>query len=191
MDQLFGKKRVAIRIAIRGDALGERRRLVFHGRRLDEDSQSRRGPGTRSEVEPACRHRRHRRREDGALGFRRRAADPLREQPPRLLGLLGGRERGKGDFFDPLLGALRVGVEEAQGLDSIAIQLHAHGEVAVRRKDVEEPAPHGEIAGLDDEVPAPVAQARQPLGEPGERHLIAAPDPDEELAKSARDREAA
>ncbi len=141
-------------------------------------------------LEPARRHRRHRRREDGALRFRRRAADPLREQPPRLLGFLGGRERGEGDFLDPLLGALRVGVEEAERLDAIAIQLHADGEVAVRRKDVEEPAAHGEIAGLDDEVPAPVAQARQPLGETRERDLVAAPDPDEELARSARDREA-
>ena len=134
--------------------------------------------------EPARRHRRHRRREDGPLRFRGRAADPLRQQPPRLLGFLGSRERGEGDFLDPLLGALRVGVEEAERLDAIAIQLHAHGEVAVRRKDVEEPASHGEIAGLDDEVPAPVAQARQPLGETRERHLVPAPDPDEELREA-------
>ena len=156
-------RRVAVRIAVRGDALAEGADLLADRRGLDED-----GERSARVLEPARRHRGDRRSEDGPLGFRGRAADPLGQEPAPLVGFLGGREGREGDLLDPLLRALGVRVEEAQRLDAVSVELDAHGELPIRREDVEETSPHGEIAGLGRAVDARQrGQEVQPLlGEP-------------------------
>ena len=179
MHELLRKEDVPIRIAVGRHALSEGRDLVLDGRRLDDDGQSR-----SRMVEPARRHRRDGGREDGTLGFRWRPADPLGEEPARLLRPLGCRERRERDLFDLLLRALRVRIEEAERLHAVAVELHAHREIPVRREDIEEAPAHGEISGLDDEVSTPVAEPCQPLGQPREGDFVSPADPDEELREA-------
>ncbi len=179
VQELLGSEGVAVRVPVGGRALREAFDLLADGRGLEDDHEPR-----GRVIEPGGRHLRDGRREHRALRLRRRAADPLGQKRPGLLGFLGGGEGRDPDLLEPLGRTLRVGIEEAQRLDPVSVELDADGELAVRRKDVEEPAANGQVAGLDHEVRTVVAQTRQPLGQARERDLFAASKPHEELAEA-------
>ena len=84
------------------------------------------------------------------------------------------REGRQHDLLELLARALRVGIEEAQRGDRVALELDPHRELAVRRIDVEEAAAHRQISRFDDEVAAPISEAGEALDEAGERDLGAA-----------------
>ena len=157
-----------------GDLLLDRRRLDHHEH------------GAGGVVEPPGRHRRNGRREHDPLDLGGKPAEPLRQKRPFLLRLPRGRERREHDGREPFFRALRVGVEDADRRDAVAVELDAHGELAVRREDVEEAAPHGEVAGLDDEIAAPVPDGRQAGHDLRERDLLARDELQPELRKILR-----
>ena len=147
VQQLLGSERVAVRVPVGGRALCEAPDLLLDGRGLEKDHEAR-----GRVVEPRGRHPRDRRREHRALRLGRRPADPLGQERPRLVGFLGGREGREPDLFEPLGRALRVGIEEAQRLDPVPVELDTDGQLPIRRKHVEEPAPDSQVSGLDHEV---------------------------------------
>ena len=84
--------------------------------------------------------------------------------------VLGDRcfgERQQQRFVERRRGALRLGIELADGFDLVAEEIDADGAVHLRRVDVEDAAPASELAGHLDDVHLGVADA----GEMVEEHL--------------------
>ena len=173
--QLVRGERVPLRVPVGGEPLLEGADFLQHGGRLEHRHQ-----GARGVVEPARGHGRDRRGEDQPLDLRGRSSDAVLHGAPRLFGLLGSGEGRDRDARQALAGALGVGIEDADRSDPVAVELDANRQVAVGRKEVEEPPAHREVARLGDEVPAPVPQARQPRDEIRQRDLLPFRQGDEE-----------
>ena len=169
MTQLLGREDVAVGVAVAREPLRELLDLLLDRRGLDRRQERRPRRGRASS--PASARRRARRR---PLDLGGRPPDPIGHAYAQRLGFFRRREGRQRDAREPLARALRVGVEDADRRDAVAVELDAHRELPVRREDVEEPAAHGEVARLDDEIAAPVPDGRQAGEKAWERDLLPA-----------------
>ncbi len=147
VEDLLGRDRGDVRVVVLADPclpLFERGR---DGRRLQH-----RDHGIRRVIENRRSAPRDRRREEGPLRRARGMAEaPL--EPDVGVPRLGDRREGRDDdSFEPRLGALRVGIERAEGCDLVAVELDSEGPRGVGREDVHEAAPRREIPHLEDEI---------------------------------------
>ncbi len=169
MEELLGSEDVAVRIAVGGDALGVRRDGLLDRGRLEH------GEKRVSRVrEPGGGHRGGGGSEDDALRLRGRPSEAILEERPFLSRFPRRRECRHVDRLQTLARPLRVGVEDADRRDPVAVELDAKRQLPVRRKDVEEPAAHREIARLDDQISAAVAELGQPRRQARERDVLPA-----------------
>src|SRR5262249_3627221 len=81
---------------------------------------------------------------------------------------------------------LRERRERPDLLDLVPEELDTQRLAAGGRKDVDEPAAHGELAAVLDPIDAPVAGEREPLGQPLDAVLRADRDPNRSRSYSLR-----
>src|SRR5690606_21806147 len=78
---------------------------------------------------------------------------------------------------------LRLGIEDAQAVDAVVVEIHAYRLVAADRKDVEQRAAHGQLARLADLIDAEIAV----VGEPAHRGVAVELLADGELERTCDD----
>ena len=152
-----------------GDALGESRRSPPRRRGLDDDEQ-RAAPRDRASRPASARHGRS---EDDALGLRGRPADPLGQERRASSDSSDAANGGISATLEPLARALRVGIEDAQRRDAVAVELDAHGRSRSGGKTSKRPPRTARSPVSIDEVGAAVADARQALDDARQRDLLA------------------
>ena len=73
--------------------------------------------------------------------------------------------RHEDEALDDLARALGFGIEGLDALDGVAEEIETHGRLPAGRKQIDEAAAHGELAGFHDSARADIARARQSLDE--------------------------
>jgi hypothetical protein len=109
------------------------------------------------------------------FAFEPLAAEAGMDGGQQMLGDWGFSERKKLRFVEAELGALRLGIELADGFNFVAEELDADGAVGFGRVDIEDAAAAGELAGHFDEIHLRVADAGQVAGEHLDVYFFAAP----------------